>query len=93
MRRQEAPVSECATVIHFLCLARARHRKEIKSGSYFEPIRTFQHIEANATQLVNVGVENFGQEADLGWNHGVVVGEKEFELEGASCNNVRKRRT
>lgn len=46
---------------------------------------TLQHIQADATQLVDVGVEDLGQEADLGRDHGVVVGEKELELEGAAC--------
>lgn len=45
---------------------------------------TLQHVQANAAQLVDVGVEDLGQEADLWGDHGVVVGEEEFELEGAA---------
>lgn len=45
---------------------------------------TLQHIKANAAQLVDVGVKNLGQEANLGRNHRVVVREEEFELESAT---------
>lgn len=57
----------------------------IRAGGNMVGPHTLQHIQADATQLVDVGVEDLGQEADLGRDHGVVVGEKELELEGAAC--------
>lgn len=47
--------------------------------------RTLQDVEADAAQLVHVGVEDLCQEADLGRRHGIVVGEEELELEDAAC--------
>ena len=46
--------------------------------------RTFQDVEANSAQLVNVGVVDLGDEADLGRGHGVVLGQKELQFEHAS---------
>jgi hypothetical protein len=46
--------------------------------------RTLQNIQADAAQLVDVGVVYLGQEPDLGRVHGVVVGEEELELEHAA---------
>lgn len=43
--------------------------------------RTLQDVEADTAQLVDVGVEDLGQEANLGGDHGVVVGEEELEFE------------
>lgn len=40
--------------------------------------RTLQNVEADAAELVHVGVEDFGQEADLGRNHGIVIREEEL---------------
>jgi len=40
-------------------------------------------VQADAAELVDVGMIHLGQEADLGWGHGVVGGEEEFQLEGA----------
>lgn len=51
-------------------------------------MRTFQDIEADAAKLVDVRVEDFGKEADLGRGHGVVVGEEELELEGTACGRM-----
>ena len=48
-------------------------------------LRTLQDIEADAAELVDVGVEDFGEEANLGGRHGVVFGEKQLELEDAAC--------
>jgi hypothetical protein len=45
---------------------------------------TLEDVEANATQSVNVGVVNLGEEADLGRGHGVVVWEEELKLEHAA---------
>jgi hypothetical protein len=50
---------------------------------------TLEDIEADAAELVHVGVENLCQETDLGRRHGVVVGKEQFELENASCTGVR----
>lgn len=47
--------------------------------------RTLEDVEADTAELVNVGVEDLGEEADLGRGHGVVVGEEELELEDAAC--------
>lgn len=47
-------------------------------------MRTFQDVEADATELVDIGVENLGEEADLGWRHGVVVREEQLQLECAT---------
>jgi hypothetical protein len=49
---------------------------------------TLQDIEADAAELVHVGVEDLSEEADLGRRHGVVVGEEELELEDAACSSV-----
>lgn len=37
---------------------------------------TLENVEANAPQPVDVGVVNLGEEAHLGWRHGVVVREE-----------------
>ena len=47
---------------------------------------TLQHIETDASQFIDVGVEDLGKEADLGRCHGVVVREKELKLEHAACD-------
>lgn len=47
-------------------------------------MRTFQDVKADAAKLVDVGVEYLGEEADLGWRHGVVVREKQLQLERAT---------
>ena len=49
---------------------------------------TLKNVEADATQLVDIGVVDLGKEADLGRGHGVVIGEEEFELEDATCVGV-----
>ena len=43
--------------------------------------RSFEDIQTNPTQLVDVRVVYFGREEDFRWSHGVVVGEEQFELE------------
>jgi hypothetical protein len=48
----------------------------VKSWFFF----TFQDIEADTAELVNVGVVDLGQEADLGGGHGVLLGQKQFQL-------------
>lgn len=48
-------------------------------------MHTFQHVQANAAEAVDVGVVDFGQEADFGRGHGVVVWQEELEFEDAAC--------
>lgn len=45
---------------------------------------TLQHVQTNATQSVDVGVVDFGEEANLGRRHGIVIREEELELEDAA---------
>jgi hypothetical protein len=45
---------------------------------------TLENVETNATQSVDVGVVDLGEEADLGRGHGVVVWEEELELKHAA---------
>lgn len=40
--------------------------------------RTFQDIEADSAKLVDVGVEDLGQETNLGCRHGIVIWEEEL---------------
>lgn len=42
-----------------------------------------EDVQADATELVDVGMVHLGQEADLGRGHGVIGGEEEFQLECA----------
>lgn len=48
--------------------------------------RTFEDVEAYTAEPVDVGVVDLGKEADFGRGHGVVVGEKQLELEDAACS-------
>jgi len=45
---------------------------------------TFQDVEADATQAVDIWMIDLGQESDLGRRHGVVVGQEKLEFEGAA---------
>lgn len=54
----------------------------------FGDVRTFQDIQADTAQLVDVRVEDLGEEADLGRDHRVIVGEEELEFEGAAWSKV-----
>lgn len=45
---------------------------------------TLQDVQADAAKSINVGVVDLGQEANLGWCHGVVVREEELKLEDAT---------
>ena len=47
-------------------------------------MRTLENIQAYTAELVNVGMEDVGKEADLGRSHGVVVGEEELKLEDSA---------
>ena len=46
---------------------------------------TFQHIQADSSQFINVGVVYPSQESDFGRGHGIVVWEEELELEDSAC--------
>lgn len=45
---------------------------------------TLQDIQTDTAQLIDVRVEDLGEEANLGRSHGVVVGEEQLELEDAA---------
>lgn len=45
-----------------------------------------EDVEADAAELVDVGVVDLGQEADLGRRHRVLFREEELELELAACS-------
>lgn len=45
---------------------------------------TLEDVQADSTEAIDVGVVDLGEEADLGWCHGVVVGQEELELEDAT---------
>jgi basic membrane lipoprotein Med (substrate-binding protein (PBP1-ABC) superfamily) len=45
---------------------------------------TLQDVQTNSTETVDVGVVDLGKEADLGWSHGVVVGQEQLELEDSA---------
>ena len=46
---------------------------------------TLENIQADTPELVDVWVVDLGQEADLGWCHGVIVWKEELELEDSTC--------
>ena len=52
--------------------------------------RTGEDVEADPAEAVDIGVIDFGEEADLGWRHRVVVWEKELQLERAAYNRRRR---
>lgn len=62
----------------------ARSCGEYGHITVFQP--TLQNIKTDAAKLVDVGVKDLGQEADLGRCHGIVVRKKQFELEDATCS-------
>lgn len=45
-----------------------------------------QNVQADATQLVHIGVVDLGQEADLGGRHRVILREEQLQLEHAAWN-------
>jgi hypothetical protein len=47
-------------------------------------VLTFQDIQTDTAKLVNVGMVDLGQEPNFGRSHGIVVWQKELELEYAS---------
>lgn len=50
-------------------------------------LRTLQNVKADTTQLVDIGVENLGEEANLWRSHGIVFGQEELQLENAACGS------
>jgi hypothetical protein len=50
---------------------------------------TLEHVKTDSTKLVDIGVVNLGEEANLRWSHRVVIWEKQLELENPACNAVR----
>jgi len=42
---------------------------------------TLEHVKTDSTKLVDIGVVNLGEEANLRWSHRVVIWEKQLELE------------
>lgn len=48
-------------------------------------MRTLQDVQADTTELVDIRVEDLGEEADLGRRHRVVVGKEELEFEDTAC--------
>ncbi len=49
---------------------------------------TLENVQTNAAQPVDVGVVDFGKEADFGRSHRVVIWQKELKLEDAAWNCV-----
>ena len=45
---------------------------------------TLQDVQTDSAEAVDVGVIDFGEETDLGRGHGVVVWQKELELEDST---------
>ena len=42
---------------------------------------TLENVQADTPQAIDVGVVNLGEEADLGWRHGIIVGQEELQPE------------
>jgi hypothetical protein len=47
-------------------------------------IPTLEDVKTDTAELIDIGMIDLGQEANLGRSHGVVVWEEELELEDAS---------
>ena len=47
-------------------------------------IQTFEYVQADPAELVNVGVVYLGDEPNFGRGHRVILGEKELQLEHAA---------
>lgn len=54
---------------------------------------TLQDVQADSTEAIDVGVVDLGKEANLGWRHGVVVRQEQFELEDAACVRCQRNAT
>jgi len=48
---------------------------------------TLQHIQTDAAELVNIGVVDPGEKADLWWCHRIIVREEEFQPENATFSS------
>ena len=57
-----------------------KHRADLEGG---RPL-VLEDVQADSSELVNIGMENLGPKQDLGRNHGVLVGEEELTVEKAS---------
>lgn len=64
------------------CLYTEQYRAYLQS---WRPV-VLQYVEADAAKAVDVGVVDAGEEAYPRWTHGVVVREKQFQLEDSSCS-------
>lgn len=49
---------------------------------------TLENVQADTAELVNVGMVDLGEEADLWRCHGIVVWKEQLEIEYAACNGV-----
>ena len=61
-------------------LDRQQDRSDLEGGA---PL-VLQDVEADAAQLVDVGVVNLRAEENLGWRHGVLLGQEELTVEEAA---------
>jgi hypothetical protein len=52
---------------------------------YERPKHTFEHVETDAAETIDVGVVDAREEADLGRGHRVVIWEEELGLEHTTC--------
>ena len=50
-----------------------------------------QDVEADASKLVDVGVVDLRAEENLGWSHGVLLGEEELAVEEAAFVGSARR--
>jgi hypothetical protein len=44
-----------------------------------------ENVEANSAELVDIGMINLGQEADLGRSHRIIIGQEQLQLEDTIC--------
>ena len=49
-----------------------------------EALRTFQDVEADSSQFVDIRVVYLCEESDFGWIHGIIIGEKQLQFENAA---------
>lgn len=64
-------------------ISRMPETRDIGNGGH-----TLEHVETDTTKLVDVGMVDLCEEADLWWSHRIVVGEEELKLEDTTCNTV-----
>lgn len=46
---------------------------------------TLENVKTDAAQPIDVGVVDFGKEANLGRSHGIIVRQEELELKDTTC--------